>query len=526
VSGATLGVVTGVSDTTGVVTDASGRVVASLVRPRTPDRTRAEEVAELIAQLAADPAVDPAGIRRAMVGLRRRQDAPISAEGLNGVAVLRIGAPLTRAVPPLGGWPDALRAAVWAGAAVVRGGMAMSGRPARALDAEAVRRFCAAAPKPAPAFAITGVFAVGSPSQEIEAEALVRRELGSEVHVSLSHQLGGPGLLERENATVLDAALSRAFQRFQAAVDEALAGGAIDADVYYGRHDGTLVARELAARHPVVLLGTGTAHSQLGAGRLSGVPDALVVEVTPATTEIGLLVGGLPVERATATRLSGVPVGFRLPDVRIVPLGGGSALESSDGGAPGRGPDQRSDALSSGGAVATLTDAAVAARRAPAGTHPVAATAALTAALARYDGLLADVAGRMTARLPAPPPVVAIGEGAALVPDGLPGTEGTFRPPQAGLATAVGLTTASVGGHAERLAANRPGERERAMREARGAALESAVYAGADPGTVEVVEADEIPLTRLVDPVVRVRVRVLGAPGGRGGTSPRPRRGR
>ena len=55
--------------------------------------------------------------------------------------------------------------------------------------------------------AITSVFAPVSPRHELLAAEIVKRELG-EVHVSLSHEIGSIGLLERENATILNGALA------------------------------------------------------------------------------------------------------------------------------------------------------------------------------------------------------------------------------------------------------------------------------------------------------------------------------
>ena len=50
------------------------------------------------------------------------------------------------------------------------------------------------------------MFAPVSARHELLAAEIVKRELG-EVHVSLSHEIGSVGLLERENATILNAAL-------------------------------------------------------------------------------------------------------------------------------------------------------------------------------------------------------------------------------------------------------------------------------------------------------------------------------
>ena len=129
------------------------------------------------------------------------------------VAVVRIGAPLTLAVPPLATWPAALRAAVAAGTTVVAGGAEYDGT-VTALDEDAIARFLERV-RPA-AVAIAGVFASIAPEQELAATDVARRTLGRDIPVAVSHEIGTLGLLERENATVLNAALTGAFDELGA----------------------------------------------------------------------------------------------------------------------------------------------------------------------------------------------------------------------------------------------------------------------------------------------------------------------
>ncbi|MCE7011934.1 hypothetical protein LWC34_55360 [Kibdelosporangium philippinense] len=75
---------------------------------------------------------------------------------------------------------------------------------------------------------------------ELAAAQVVQSELGPDVHASLSHEIGTLGLLERENATVLNEALVGAAhgvtQALTAALDANGLGGAI---VYFAQNDGT-----------------------------------------------------------------------------------------------------------------------------------------------------------------------------------------------------------------------------------------------------------------------------------------------
>jgi len=59
-----------------------------------------------------------------------------------------------------------------------------------------------------------------------------------------------------------------------------------------------------------------------------------------------------------------------------------------------------------------------------------------------------------------------------------------------------------------------PAGRQGALDEAYSEATEHAVAAGADPGTVQIVEVEEIPLAYLTSPSVRIRVKAAGSLGG------------
>src|SRR6202007_317981 len=93
------------------------------------------------------------------------------------------------------------------GAPMFGGGAEYDGRRSAPLDVEAVLRFLDAVADAAEAVAIVGVFSPIAAEDDLVFAELVHRELGRAVPVSLGHEVGSLGLLERENATALNAAL-------------------------------------------------------------------------------------------------------------------------------------------------------------------------------------------------------------------------------------------------------------------------------------------------------------------------------
>ncbi|GAA2213357.1 hydantoinase/oxoprolinase N-terminal domain-containing protein [Nonomuraea monospora] len=518
-----IGIDVGGTNTDAVVLDPDGRVIAKAKRPTSPDVTDGLRAA-LDAVLAE---LDDAGrqsVTRVMLGTTHATNAILERRGLGRVAVIRLGAPATTAVPPLSDWPDDLRKTVSAGEAIVRGGHYVDGREISPLDLDAVRRFLDGVR--ADAVAVTSVFSPADDGHERRVEELVRAEYG--LPVSVSSEIGSLGLLERENATVLNAALYGVAAHVTDALVTALQERGLGARPYLAQNDGTLMTLEHAARLPVSTIGSGPANSLRGAAYLSGVADAVVVDVGGTSTDLGVLAGGFPRESAAAVEIGGVLTNFRMPDILAIALGGGTVVRPH-----GIGPDSVGyrivrEALVFGGATATMTDAAVAAGRVPPGAedwHERLQRALeeegrgqgdmseekadiLESAVTRADEMVIDAVDRMTLGR-SDRPLVAVGGGAFLLPDHIPGVSRVIRPEHAEVANAVGAAIALASGRIDTILPAGD-SRSAAIESAKEEARARAVAAGADPAHVEIVDLLEVPLSYLSEPAVRVHVKAAG----------------
>jgi N-methylhydantoinase A/oxoprolinase/acetone carboxylase beta subunit len=515
-----LGIDVGGTNTDAVIMDSADRVVAKAKVPGTSDITGGI-VAAIDAVLGA-PGADPARISHVMLGTTHATNAVLERKNLRRVAVLRIGGPATFSIRPLFGWPEDLVEASCAGAVIVDGGIEFDGQDLSPLDADAIARFLGQVGGAADGVAITSVFAPVSPRHELLAAEVVRRELG-EVHVSLSHEIGSIGLLERENATVLNSALAGLARDVASAMRDALAAHGLRPVTFFAQNDGTLMGLDQALRYPVLTIGSGPANSVRGAAFLTGITDSLVVDVGGTSTDLGVLTSGFPRESLRGVEIGGVRTNFRMPDLVTIALGGGTVV-SDDSGSIRIGPHSvghllQHEALVFGGTTPTLTDSAVAAGRAELGRQKSGAgrigrhRRLLADALARADVMLAEAIDRVkTSREDRP--LIAVGGGSILVPDQIPGVSEIIRPEHFDAANAVGAAIASVSGQVDRIFHPGTGGRRAMLDEARDEARERAVAAGADPGTVQIIELEEIPLAYLTSPAVRVRAKAAGALGG------------
>ena len=501
-----LGVDVGGTNTDAVVLDAEDRLLAKAKVPTTPDVTKGIEAA--LAGVVEQ--VDRARITHAMFGTTHATNAVLERRGLRRVGVLRLGGPATQAIRPLFGWPADLREAVSAGERIVHGGIEFDGRELSPLDAEAVARFAGEVAGRADAIAIASVFAPVSDEHERAAEEIVRKELG-DLPISLSSQIGSLGLLERENATVLNASLVDVARGVTSAIAGALERNGLRPVTFFAQNDGTLMDLEFAIRFPVLTIGSGPANSIRGAAYLTGRTDAIVVDVGGTSTDVGVLVRGFPRESSFGVEIGGIRTNFRMPDLVTIALGGGTIVTEDALGPESVGYRILEEALVFGGSTPTLTDAGVAEHRFVLGDRSALDqhSPLLTAAIARSDAMLADAIDRVKTSREAVT-LVAVGGGAPLVPEDLAGTNEVLRPDDSDVANAIGAAIASVSGEVDRVFHPGAGGREAAIAEASSEAIERAVSAGAARDSVEVVEIEEVPLAYLTDPAVRIRVKAGG----------------
>ena len=511
-----LGIDVGGTNTDAVIMDTADRVVAKAKVPGTADITSG--ITAAIDAVLRGPGADPRRISHVMLGTTHATNAVLERRQLRRIAVIRIGGPATHAIRPMFGWPPDLTRAISAGAIIVDGGIEFDGQDLAPLDTDGIARFLGEVAGRADGVAITSVFAPVSARHELAAAEIVKRELG-EVHVSLSHEIGSIGLLERENATILNGALAGVASDVALAMHEALATHQLRPTTFFAQNDGTLMSLDQALRYPVLTIGSGPANSVRGAAFLTGTAESLVIDVGGTSTDVGVLVNGFPRESSQGVEIGGIRTNFRMPDLVTIALGGGTVVSGTDGGVR-VGPRSvgyliQQEALVFGGATPTLTDSAVAAGRAGLGDRGLTARhrRMLARALAQADTMLADAIDRMkTSRDDRP--LVAVGGGSILIPDRIPGVSEVIRPEHFDTANAVGAAIASVSGQVDRIFHLGPGGRQVALDEARAEARERAVAAGADPATVQIVEMEEIPLAYLTSPAVRIRVKAAGALGG------------
>lgn len=504
-------------DVGGTNTDAvlvhDATVVASVKTPTTEDVT--EGVRTALGLLVAELGEEVGELEAVMIGTTHFTNAVVQRRELTAVGALRIGLPSGRSLPPFCDWPEDLAQIVSGHVVLVRGGHEYDGRELVPFDEEAT--VLAARRMREMGIRSVGVTAVFSPLTSVceeRAAAILREEIPG-VAVTLSHNLGRIGLLERENAALLNASLVDLAARTNRAFQTAVAESGLDAPLYLTQNDGTVMRAEQAEAVPVYSFASGPTNSMRGAAFLSGVKDAMVVDVGGTTTDVGHLKMGFPREANRIVEVGGVRTLFRMPDLLSLGLGGGTLVDAERRSIGPRSVGYRltSEALVFGGDELTVTDVAVRSGMAIIGNASL--VESIDADVVRWFGpavraVIEEGVDRMKPDAPEIP-LLAVGGGAFLVPDQMPGISDVLHVPHAAVANAVGAAIAQVSGEVDQVFSGM--SREDALHQAEAGARHRAGEAGADPATVEVVEVEDLPLAYLPGDARRVRVRVVGDAG-------------
>ncbi|QIK62065.1 hydantoinase/oxoprolinase family protein [Leucobacter viscericola] len=507
-----IGIDVGGTNTDAVLMDGT-RTLAGTKHATTPDVTTG--IIQAISDLRAAHGFEGAEISAVMIGTTHFINALVQAKRLAPTAALRLGLPATQALPPLIDWPEELTSAIHARAYLAHGGYEFDGRPISPLDPDELRAHAADMREHGiRSVAISSVFSPVNHDLEIEAARIIGEVLGNDVAISLSYEIGRIGLLERENATVINAALRELASEIVDGLTAAVRAEGIEAPIFLSQNDGTLMDEEYVRRYPVATFASGPTNSMRGAALTSGLQTCAVIDVGGTTADIGLLINGFPRETSNEVKVAGVRTNFRMPDVLSLGIGGGSIVneETAEVGPESVGYNLSTEALVFGGTTLTATDIAVAAGRAEVGDRSKVAhldPAFVQRVLDRIAERISEAVDRMRTS-PEPIEVVAVGGGSILLPDTLPLFGAVSKPLNYAVANAIGASIAQVSGEIDKVCSVAPGQREQTIAEVRAEAVEKAVAAGATPSSVSIIDFDEVPIPYLPGNATRIRVKAVG----------------
>lgn len=510
-----IGIDVGGTNTDAVILDHEYQVIAETKTPTTEDVSSG--IYKAMRDVITSSNVPRSQIKYAMLGTTHATNAIVERKRLNAIAIIRLGAPATLAVKPLIGTPDDLREKLGGHVYIVRGGHEFDGREIASLDEDELYKIAHEIKGKVDSVAVTSVFSPVARDHEQRASEILREVLGTELPVSLSSEIGSVGLLERENATVLNASIVNVTKAIVTGFVNALEKEGIDAKVFLGQNDGTLMSVDYALKYPILTVACGPTNSLRGASYLTGYSDAIVVDVGGTTLDVGVLVGSFPRESSIAVEIGGARTNFRMPDLVSVGLGGGTMIRIGENGEFTIGPDSvgyqlTEKALIFGGDTLTATDIVVALGKAKIGDPSKVQHLdkdLLTKIYAEMVRKVEEAVDRMKTSAD-PVPVIVVGGGSLLLPDTLEGVSEVIRTNNHGVANAIGSAIAQVSGQVERVFSLDELGREKTIELAKQMAIDEAIKAGADKNSCTIVDIDDVPLAYLPGNATRIRAKAAG----------------
>ncbi len=510
-----LGIDVGGTNTDAVLIDDNYDVLAEIKRPTSGDIY--EGIVDAIRTILDKSGIDPSEIKQAMLGTTQCTNAIVERKHLAKVALIRIGAPATLGVPPMIDWADDIQSAVIA-STIVHGGFEYDGKKIWDLDEDAIRAFFEEVKGKAESVAISSVFSTVRNDHEMRAAEICKEVLGDDIHISVSSEIGSMGLVERENATILNASLFHVAESFTAGFAKSLSEmGITNADIYLSQNDGTLMTMEYARRYPILTIACGPTNSIRGASYLSKLDNALVVDVGGTTTDLGMIQNGFPRESSIAVTIGGVRTNFRMPDVVTIGLGGGSIIREREDGTVTVGPDSvgyqiTKKALIFGGDTMTTTDIAVRLGMFQLGDPSKVAHISQEFAenvMAQIKVMVEEAIDAMKISS-ADIDVILVGGGSIIIPENLEGAASVHKPNFFGTANAIGSAISKVSGTYEKLIDYNQTPRDVALENAKNEAIDMAVNAGAVRETVEIIDMEDVPLAYYPGNTNRVKIKAAG----------------
>ena len=175
----------------------------------------------------------------------------------------------------------------------IKGGHNLSGQEKEPLDIDAAKEFLKSVKNKVDGIAITSYLSVRNPEHENRLYELTKEML--DVPVVCGHELSSSlGYNERTVTCIMNARLIPIIKELIVSVKKVMEENGIKAPLMIVKGDGSIMGESVALHRPIETILSGPAASLIGAKNLTGVQDAIVMDMGGTTTDIGILRNGTP----------------------------------------------------------------------------------------------------------------------------------------------------------------------------------------------------------------------------------------
>lgn len=207
----------------------------------------------------------------------------------------------------------------------VSGAHDMRGIETEPLNTESIEAFLESMRGRVDSVAIAGYLSVRNPEHEDRVRAMADRILG--IPAVCGHDLSsGLGFSERAVTCIMNARLLPVIGDLMRSMKTVLSEYGIHAPLMMVRGDGSMMSESEARRKPVETIMSGPAASLIGAMCLTGVKDAIVMDMGGTTTDIGIIRNGRPRLEPEGATIGGTRTRVMAAEISTSGIGGDSRI--------------------------------------------------------------------------------------------------------------------------------------------------------------------------------------------------------
>ncbi len=201
----------------------------------------------------------------------------------------------------------------------------MNGEEVEELDIQNAKKALEKMKGKVDALAISGYVSVRNPSHEDRIAKLADRILG--LPVVCGHELTSKlGYEQRTTTAVMNARLIPTITELLTSVKAVLEHLGLNAPLMVVKGDGALMKEDVARIRPVETILSGPASSLTGAKALTGLENAMVIDIGGTTSDIGILKNGFPRVEPEGANLGGKRTRVVAADIATFGVGGDSRI--------------------------------------------------------------------------------------------------------------------------------------------------------------------------------------------------------